>query len=359
MAENIATPDNLITINGSRMEFQKGETVLEAAKRNGVDIPTLCHLKGAAPTGACRVCLVEVEGFRSLMPSCGLKAAPKMVVQTESALVVKARKMIIELMLSDGWHDCLVCEKSGDCKLQELSYRYNVGMPRFPRRQKNFVYDDSHPMIIRNFGKCVTCGRCIQACNERQVNNVLSFGHRGSDSVVVASFNKELGKSECVACGECVQACPVGALIEKKSKGVARHWDTKKVRTTCPYCGVGCQMHLHVKDNTIVKVTGVEDAKSNKGSLCVKGRFGYDFVAHKDRLTTPLIKQKNGSFKEASWDEALDLTAKRLSEIKEKYGPDAIGGVSSSRTTNENSYAMQRLMRAVIGTNNVDNCART
>jgi predicted molibdopterin-dependent oxidoreductase YjgC len=351
--------ENFITINGETVKFHPGDTVLEAARRYGIDIPTLCYLKRAAPTGACRVCIVEIQGARSLMPSCGLEVMPGMVIETESEKVVRARKMIIELMLSDGWHDCLICEQNGACTLQDLAYRYRVGMPRFERQKKNFVYDESHPMIVRNFGKCVLCGRCVQACNEIQVNNVLSMGYRGNDSTVVASFNKPLGQSECVACGECVQACPVGALIEKKAIGKAQNWETKKVRTTCPYCGVGCQMHLHVKDNTIIKVTGVEDARPNEGNLCVKGRFGYDFVNHPDRLTTPLIKQSDGIFTKASWDEALNFVAERLSDIKANYGPDAIAGIGSSRASNEDNYAIMKFMRSVIGTNNVDNCART
>jgi predicted molibdopterin-dependent oxidoreductase YjgC len=351
--------ENIITINGETIKFHPGDTVLDAATRHGIDIPTLCYLKRATPTGACRVCLVEVEGARALMPSCGLEAAPGMVIQTESEKVVKSRKMIIEFMLSDGWHDCLICEQSGACKLQELAYRYSVGMPRFSRQKKNFVYDESHPLIVRNFGKCILCGRCVQACNEIQVNNVLSMGYRGNDSTVVASFNKPLGESECVACGECVQACPVGALIEKKPIGKARNWETTKIRTTCPYCGVGCQMNLHVKDNIIIKVTGVEDARPNEGNLCVKGRFGYDFVNHPDRLTTPLIKQSDGTFKKAFWDEALDLVVERLSDIKAKQGANAIAGIGSSRASNEDNYAIMKFMRTVIGTNNIDNCART
>lgn len=351
--------ENLITINEKVVRFVTGETILDVAVRQGIDIPTLCYLKYAMPTGACRVCLVEVKGARTLLPSCSTEVLTGMIVETESPKVVKARRTVIELMLADGWHDCLICEQSGMCKLQDLAYRYHVGMPRFPRQKKNFVYDDSHPFIVRNFAKCVLCGRCVQACNEIQVNNVLSMAYRGSEASIVASYNKPLGKSECVACGECVQACPVGALIEKKAICRARNWETKKIRTTCGYCGIGCQMYLHVKDNSIIKVTGVEEAKPNEGSLCVKGRFGYEYSEHPDRLTTPLIRQQDGSFKEASWDEAIAYTAKRLTEIKEKYGSDSIAGISSSRTTNEDNYNMMKFMRSVIGTNNIDNCART
>ncbi len=351
--------NNKIRINGREVNIIPGDTILDVANKNGIDIPTMCFLKRANPTGACRICVVEVEGYRNLVPSCATEAKAGMVIHTESEKVVSARKMIIELMLSDGWHDCLICEQSGACKLQDLAYRYRIGMPRFERQKKHFVYDTSHPLIVRDFSKCVLCGRCVQACNEIQVNNVLSVANRGSDSTIVASFNKPLGSSECVACGECVQACPVGALIEKKPIGKARNWETKKIRTTCPYCGVGCQMYLHVKNNKIIKVTGVEDARPNEGNLCVKGRFGYDFVSHPERLKKPLIKQKDGSFKEVSWREALSEAAERLKKIKDTYGPDAIAGIGSSRASNEDNYSMMKFMRSVIGTNNIDNCART
>ncbi|KMY65205.1 hypothetical protein AAU61_23470, partial [Desulfocarbo indianensis] len=202
------------------------------------------------------------------------------------------------------------------------------------------------------------CGRCVQACNEVQVNRAIGFGYRGAKAKIVTAGDKPYHESDCVFCGQCVQVCPVGALTEKKAKGLGRPWEMKKVRTTCPYCGVGCQLWLHVKDGRVVKVTGVEEGRPNLGRLCVKGRFGYDFIHSTERLTAPLIKE-NGEFREASWDEALDLVAKRLTEIKEKHGPDALAGVSCARSINEDSYNMQKLFRAVIGTNNIDHCART
>jgi len=202
------------------------------------------------------------------------------------------------------------------------------------------------------------CGRCVRACNEKQVNNAISIGYRGPDNKIVTRADHNYSDSDCVFCGECVQSCPVGALLELKAIGKGRPWETRKVRTTCPYCGVGCQLWLHVKDGKIIKVTGVEGAAPNQGRLCVKGRFGYDFIYSPDRLTMPLIKE-NGKFREASWDEALDLVADKLKETIAKHGPDAIAGVSSARSINEDSYQMQKLFRAVIGTNNIDHCART
>jgi len=198
----------------------------------------------------------------------------------------------------------------------------------------------------------------VQACNEVQVNRAISFGYRGAQSKIVASGDRPLADSECVFCGECIQACPVGALVEKKARYQWRPWETTKVRTTCPYCGVGCQQLLHVKDGRIVKVTGVEDAEPNQGRLCVKGRFGYDFIYSEERLKTPLIREGE-TFREASWDEALDLVASKFKQIIAESGPDAVAGVSCARSINEDSYNMQKLFRAAFKTNNIDHCART
>ena len=204
------------------------------------------------------------------------------------------------------------------------------------------------------------CGRCVRGCNEVQVNQAIQIGYRGHHNKIVAKSDLPYKDSDCVFCGECVQSCPVGALTEKKAKGLARSWETHKVRTTCPYCGVGCQLWLHMKGSQIVKVTGVEGAAPNQGRLCVKGRFGYDFIYSPERLTTPLIRdKKGGELREASWDEALDLVAGKIKETIDKHGPDALAGVSCARSINEDSYQMQKLFRAVIKTNNIDHCART
>lgn len=371
---------NIITINGNEFTFEPGETILEVAQRNSVDIPTLCHLKGATPTGACRVCVVEVEGARSLLASCATPASNKMVVRTESKPVVEARRLIIQLLLSSGNHNCAIrgsddrdwtrfqlnvqkddgsgelCPVWGDCRLQDLAYRYQVSGDIFPATGTKYPMETVNPFIIRDFSRCIQCGRCVQACNEIQVNNAISFGYRGAEAKIIASGDRPLKDSDCVFCGECVQVCPVGALVEKDVRYQVRPWETKKVRTTCSYCGVGCQLELHVKNNQVVKVNGA-DAAPNHGSLCVKGRFGFNFINSPERLTKPLVKE-NGKFKEVSWDTALDLVAKKLSDIKEKNGGDSIGVLTSARIPNEDNYIAHKFTRAVLKTNNIDHCAR-
>ncbi len=375
------TQSNTIVINGNSFSFESGETILDVARRNGIDIPTLCHLKGTTPTGACRICLVEVKGARTLLAACATPAGNNMVVQTESPKVVEARRMILQLMLSSGNHNCAVrgsdgenwtqfqlrvqkeddrselCPVWGDCRLQDLAYRYQVSGENFSATETAYEMETLNPFIVRDFSRCIQCGRCVQACNDVQVNKAISFGFRGAATKIIAAGNRPLKDSDCVFCGECVQACPVGALVEKDARYQVRPWETTKVRTTCSYCGVGCQLYLHVNDNRVVKVTGVETAAPNYGSLCVKGRFGFDFIASEERLKTPLIKE-NGRFREASWDEALDRVASRLNDIKNSSGPDSIGVLTSARVTNEENYIAHKFTRAVLKTNNIDHCAR-
>jgi len=375
------TTENKIFIDGNELSFEPGETILQVAHRNSIDIPTLCYLKGTNGTGACRVCVVEVEGARTLVASCAAPAVDKMVVHTESPKVVEARRMIIRLLLSSGNHNCAVygsdgddwtqfqlrvlkeenseelCPVWGDCRLQDLAYRYQVSGDQFPVTETRYPMELANPFIIRDFSRCIQCGRCVQACNEVQVNKAISFGYRGAATKIIAAGDRPYADSDCVFCGECVQACPVGALVEKDARYRYRPWESKKVRTTCGYCGVGCQLDFHVKDNQIMKVTGTEEVPPNYGSLCVKGRFGFHFVHSQDRLKSPLIKE-NGAFREATWDEALTLVAQKLNDIKNAYGADSIGVITSARVTNEENYVIQKFARAVLKTNNVDHCAR-
>jgi formate dehydrogenase major subunit len=298
-------------------------------------------------------------GAKTLITACSTPVTEGMDIRTDTDRVHQSRKLTLELLLASGHHNCLTCEANGDCRLQDLAYRYGITDIRFPTTPQQYPAETDNPFIIRDFSRCILCGRCVQACNEVMVNRAISYGYRGSDLKIVAGSDVPYFESDCVFCGQCVEVCPVGALIEKKSRFMGRPWNMKQVRTTCPYCGVGCQMWLHVNtDGKITKVTAVEDGEPNKGRLCVKGRFAYDFIYSEDRLTTPLIKE-SGEFREASWDEALNLVAHRFAELKETYGPDSIAGVSCARSINEDSYQMQKLFRSVIGTNNIDHCART
>jgi len=377
----MTTPTESILINGNRFTFEPGETILEVARRNSIDIPTLCHLKGTSPTGACRVCLVEVQGARSLVASCAMPAVANMVVQTESPKVIAARRMVIQLLLASGNHNCAVrgsdgrnwtdfqmavqradssqelCPVWGDCRLQDLAYRYQVNGERFEPTAVRYPIEDVNPFIVRDFSRCIQCGRCVQACNEVQVNQAIHFGYRGARTKIVAAGDRPYRDSDCVFCGECVQVCPVGALVEKDVRYQVRPWERRSVRTTCSYCGVGCQMDLHVKDNRVVQVNGAEEVAPNYGSLCVKGRFGFDFIGSPERLTKPLIRE-NGELRESSWDEAAGLVARRLGEIKAAFGPHSIGVLTSARITNEENYIAQKFTRAVLQTNNIDHCAR-
>jgi formate dehydrogenase major subunit len=346
-----------ISIDGLNVGFDGDKTVLQIARENDLYIPSLCYHPKLGPASMCRVCVVEVEGMRALQPSCALAAADGMKIQTASPRVLEARKLVVNLLLANGNHDCLSCEVNGDCELQDAAYHLGIEVPAFlvEERQER---DNSAAFIMRDPNKCIYCGRCIEGCNRMVVNEVLDFGYRGGHMKVICDADLPMGQSTCVQCGECVQLCPVGALIDKKAIGKARAWEFQKVRTTCPYCGVGCQLQLHVKGDQIIRVTGVDGAQPNQGHLCVKGRYAYDFIYSKDRLTTPLIREGEG-FREATWDEALDLVACKFGQIIKESGPDAIAGVSCARSINEDSYNMQKLFRGVIGTNNIDHCART
>ena len=318
-----------ITIDGKDLEFTPGQTVYEVARENGIYIPVLCHHEQVKPVGACRVCVVEVEKARSLVASCAMPAEDGMVVHTDTERVRKSRRLTVELLMTQGHHNCITCEQSGNCVLQDLAYSLGIDMPRFNEPQELKPLEQANEMIIRDMNKCVLCGLCVRACQEVQVNNVLDYAGRGPTATVGPAFGLSYENSDCVFCGECVRVCPVGALFEKQSRFEGRGVELEKVRTTCSYCGVGCQMDVSVKDNRIVKVTTPREGAPppNFGSLCIKGRFGFDYVAHEDRLKTPLIR-RDGRLQEAGWDEAVDYIGSRLGAIKKKHGPDAIAGLA-------------------------------
>jgi len=372
-----------LTINGQKVQFEPGETILAAATAAGIKIPTLCWLQKTGHNNVCRICSVEVQGADTYLPACATPANEGMVVQVDTPQLQALRREILSLVLAASRHDCFLrdlpentwpayekaamgrlhrehpCPADGTCSLQELVLEYQVPVKDLvPEGQGEYPLDNFHPMITRDFSKCIQCGRCASVCSNIQVNNAIpvQFGRRADKDNWFPSVDYD----NCTHCGECLQVCPTGALTAKKAWGLVTKKDNlEKVRTTCPYCGVGCQQELVVKDNRIVYVNGVEEAEPNHGSLCVKGRFGYDFIYSPERLTDPLIRQADGSYKEASWNEALDLIAEKFGEAIKTYGPDSVAGVSCARSINEDSYQMQKLFRAVFKTNNIDHCART
>jgi formate dehydrogenase (NADP+) alpha subunit len=337
-----------LTINGEPVEARKGMTVLEAARSAGIFIPTLCADPDLEPYGACRLCVVEIDGLRGLPTSCTTPATNGMIVRTETSAVNGVRKTVMELLIADHPAECLTCVKNQNCELQKMAAYLGITEEHFPKTTRTFDIDTSNPFFNLDRNKCILCARCIRVCNEITGVGAIDLINRGYQTRVATFGDKPLIESICRSCGECMAHCPVGALSPKETVRV--EYETK---TTCPYCGVGCQMKLGVKENKIVTVHGDRDNQINRGRLCAKGRFGIvDFVNSQERLTVPLIR-KDGKFIEATWNRALELVAARLGEYKDKAAV-----ISSAKCTNEDNYVIQKFARVVLGTNNVDHCAR-
>jgi predicted molibdopterin-dependent oxidoreductase YjgC len=338
-----------LTINGRQVAAKQGMTVLEAAIAAGIYIPTLCYYPDLKPYGACRVCVVEIEGMRGLPPSCTTPAAGGMKVHTESEAINVVRRTAVELLIADHPADCLTCSADQHCELQKVAAYMGMRSIRLPKKAPEFAIDTSNPFFDLDRNKCILCARCTRACNEITCVGAIDMANRGYSMKVATFGDGQLFDSICQSCGECMVRCPVGALAPKKSLQ-----PTSYVETTCPYCGVGCSMTLGVRGEKIVSVAGNHKGPANRGKLCVKGRFGIaDFVHSKERLTTPLIR-RNGRLGRATWDEALELIASKLSQ----YSPEEVAVISSSRASNEDNYVAQKFARAGLATNNVDNCAR-
>lgn len=342
-----------ITIDNREFEVENGLTVLQVCKQNEIKIPTLCYDERLKPHSACRLCVVEIEGRNNLLSSCSLEVSEGMVVQTNTKRVRKARYDILDLMFSNHPNDCLTCEKAGNCQLQDYCFEYGVKSGSFKGENRKIPMDKSNKFYDYMPAKCILCGRCVQVCSQLQQTYAIDFKGRGFNTSVGSAT--KLDDGICVSCGNCVSVCPVGALMPKMKTPV-RQWQMKEVKTTCAYCGVGCQLDLQVTENKVLGAQPI-NVQPNDGLLCVKGKFAYKYINHEERIKTPLIK-KDGEFVEASWEEALSLVANKMVEYRDNFGGDSIAGLTSARCTNEENYLFQKMFRAGLKTNNIDHCAR-
>lgn len=351
-------------INEKRFEVHDGETILSFVRRvegKRDAIPTLCDAPNLEPFGSCRVCTVDVALKRSgptkMVASCHTPVAENSYIYTETENVHRLRKNIMELVLTDHPLDCLTCEVNGNCELQDVAARVGIREVRYPKGADHLSRekDLSHPYMTSDLSKCINCYRCVRACDEVQGEFVLNMSGRGFDSHIIKGADTTFDDSDCVSCGACAQACPTSAISDIfQSKAVRA---TKKTRTVCTYCGVGCNLDISSSNGDILSIQAPYDAAVNTGHTCLKGRYAFSFYDHEDRLTSPMIR-KNGELEDVSWDEAYDYIVTKLEGYKKDFGPDFIAGISSSRCTNEENYLMQKFMRAVVGTNNIDGCAR-
>jgi predicted molibdopterin-dependent oxidoreductase YjgC len=393
-----------IKINDTPIQAEPGQTILQVAHQHGLDIPTLCYHKDLSPTGNCRMCVVEVKGGRFLQAACVTPVWEGMDIQTHSEKVVKDRKLTLELMLANHPQDCITCDVSGECELQDLAYDYQASAPSWGSKGTRYPVDsDPNPFIRVDMNRCILCRRCVLACGEIQVRDVWGVAKRGFDEVIVAGAGTTMLEARCESCGQCVAYCPTGALSNKMNYGQARAHQVKKVTTTCAYCGVGCQFDLLVKKDKVIGVSSNPNSPVNGMALCVKGRYGCDYIHHPDRLKKPRVrrylldgkkkddvreainktrqsnnnnpilesdglpldarKQTTGiqspwDWVETGWETALDITARKLMEAREAHGADSLGVLTSAKCTNEENYLMNKLARQVLGTNNIDHCAR-
>ncbi len=349
-----------LEIDGFRVTVPSGTSVMRAAASIGIDIPKLCATDSIDPFGSCRLCVVQIEGGRGMPASCTTPVAEGMKVVTQNDRLAQVRRGVMELYISDHPLDCLTCSANGDCELQDMAGAVGLREVRYNPLGENHLKaekDASNPYFSFDPSKCIVCSRCVRACEETQGTFALTIDGRGFDSKVSPGQNQAFMDSECVSCGACIQACPTATLMEKSviEQGTPEH----AVVTTCAYCGVGCSFRAEMKGDKVVRMVPHKDGKANHGHSCVKGRFAFGYATHKDRITKPMIRKSiKDHWQEVSWDEAINYAASELKRIQAKYGKDSIGGITSSRCTNEETYLVQKLIRAGFGNNNVDTCAR-
>jgi NADH-quinone oxidoreductase subunit G len=338
-----------LKIDDIAVEVDKGKTILEAAQSGGIRIPTLCHDRRLIPFGACRLCVVQQKGKSELLPACFTPAKEGMEIVTHSPEISESRKLQLQFILLNHPMICPRCEKEGECALQRLVYEYGVEETLYPWERSSFPADDRSPLLQRDSDKCILCGRCVRICDEVQGVGELSFSRRGIKTVIDTDFHRPL---QCEFCGQCMDTCPVGAITSNRFDYTVKAWELEETTTPCPFCACGCSLTLGSKNGEIRRVFSDPEKGPSDGNLCVKGRFGWDFVDHPERIKKPLLRV-NGAFKEASWEEALQYVAQKLETIKDQYGPEAIAGIASSRLTNEEYYLLKKLFRNAIGTNQI------
>jgi len=338
-----------LKIDGVEVDVEKGRTILEATQLAGIRIPTLCHDRRLIPFGACRLCVVQQKGKSELLPACFTPAKNGMEIITHSPEILDSRRLQLQFILLNHPMICPRCEKEGECALQTLVYEYGVVETLYPWERMSFSADDRSPLLQRDSDKCILCGRCVRICDEVQGVGELSFSKRGIKTVIDTDFHRPL---QCEFCGQCMDTCPVGAITSDRFDYTIKAWELRETTTPCPYCACGCSLTIGSKGGEIRRVFSDPKKGPSDGNLCVKGRFGWDFVDHPERIKTPLLRV-NGTFKEASWEEALQLMAQKLEAIKDQYGPEAIAGIASSRLTNEEYYLLKKLFQNAIGTNQI------
>jgi NADH-quinone oxidoreductase subunit G len=351
MAETI-TEQKLISlkINDRDVQVPPGTLLIEATRRIGTEVPSFCYYPGLSLQAACRMCLVEIEKFPKLQTACTVVATEGMVVRTNTDQVRNARKYMLEFLLTNHPLDCPVCDKGGECELQDMVFRYGADTSRFIEEKIHRPEEKWSELVYYDAPRCILCFRCVRVCDEGMDVKALGVGMRGANSVIIPNREDHL---ECEECGMCIDICPVGALTSGTYRYKTRPWEMEYVPTTCAHCSNGCKVTLSVRNHEIMRANNRDLSGINKDFLCVKGRFGFDFTQHKERIRQPMVRKGDKLFP-VSWEEAAQTAATKLKEIHAKNGADSIGFIGSNRTSNEENYLFQRLARATFGTNNVD-----